>query len=167
MGIKGTSTLAGGGTRYGVYGEASGGATNYAGFFSGNVTVTGTFTNPSDKNLKKNINPLEGALKKIMSLNGVTFEWKSEQELSDLQSKMNPDGKKDAVNRFNFSKGTQIGVIAQDVEKVLPELVQSDGDGIKSVDYVKIIPVLIEAIKEQQKQIEALTQEVEALKLKK
>ncbi len=65
---------------------------------------------------------------------------------------------------FNFPEGKQIGVIAQDVEKIVPELVQTAADGIKSVDYVKMIPVLIEAMKEQQKMIDALKAEVELLK---
>jgi hypothetical protein len=153
-------------TNYGIYGSASGGTTNYAAYFAGNVTVTGTFSNPSDINLKKNINPLAGSLKKILNLQGVTYEWKSENELANFKKKSDSN-RKDEDNSFNFPKGTQIGVIAQDVEKVLPELVQTNSEGIKSVDYIKIIPVLIEAIKDQQKQIEALTQEVEALKAKK
>jgi len=151
---------------YGVYGYAAGGTTNYAGYFSGNVTVTGTFSNPSDKNLKKNINPLTGSLKKVLNLQGVTYDWKSDQELIDFRKSSDSNGKEEA-RKFNFPKGTQIGVIAQDVEKVLPELVQTDGEGLKSVDYIKIIPILIEAIKEQQKQIEKLSEELEAIKAKK
>ncbi|MHC1703650.1 MAG: tail fiber domain-containing protein [Tenuifilaceae bacterium] len=165
MGVYGVSSVTGTGSRYGVYGYAAGGSTNYAGYFAGNVTVTGTFTNSSDKNLKKNITPLNGALKKIMRLQGVTYDWKTESELSDVRNNSKSSKRdKEAINHFNFPKGSQIGVIAQDVEKVLPELVQTDEDGLKSVDYVKIVPVLIEAIKEQQKQIEKLTEEVEALK---
>ncbi|MGE0077569.1 MAG: tail fiber domain-containing protein [Bacteroidales bacterium] len=160
-GVEGYSTLSGTGSRYGVYGYASGGTSNYgiygygstyAGYFAGNVTVTGTFSNPSDKNLKKNISPLSGSLKKILQLNGVSYNWKSEAELSDLISKSNSD-KKGEINKFNFPKGKQIGVIAQDVENILPELVMTDEDGLKSVDYIKLVPVLIEAIKEQQNTI--------------
>jgi len=155
------SSASGGYINYGVYASASGGTTNWAGYFSGNVYSTGSFSS-SDKNLKKNINPLSGALKKVMQLQGVNYEWKSDSELSSI--KKNSDKKDENSKSFNFPKGNQIGVIAQDVEKVLPELVLTDGDGLKSVDYVKIVPVLIEAIKEQQKQIEKLTEEVEALK---
>jgi len=167
IGVKGESTLAGGtGDRYGVYGIASGGTTNYAGYFAGDVTVTGTFSNPSDKNLKKNINPLSGALKKVLKLQAVTYDWKTDMELSEIKSKSKTD-KKGLVNRFNFPTGTQIGIIAQDVEKIFPELVKTDGDGLKSVDYIKIVPVLIEAIKEQQQQIEELkakNKEIDILK---
>ena len=53
-------------------------------------------------------------------------------------------------------KGRKVGVIAQEVEKVLPEVVNTDGDGMKSVDYGKMVGVLIEAIKELKQEIEEL-----------
>jgi len=170
--------------RYGVYGSASGGtynygvsgyaaiaANSYAGYFSGNVNITGTLyvngtTYSSDKRLKKNIKPLESSLTKVMNLQGVTYNWKSETELSDIKKSSDPNIKENS-SKFNFPTGTQIGVIAQDVEKIFPELVNTDGDGLKSVDYVKFTPILIEAIKEQQKKIEQLEEkvkEVDALK---
>jgi hypothetical protein len=146
-------------TRYGIYGYASGGTTNYAGYFSGDVNVTGTFTNPSDKKLKKNIKPVDGALNKVLNLQGVTFEWKSESELSEIIK--NPELENEEISdRFCFPKGSQIGLIAQDLEKVLPELVKTDADGLKSVDYIKIVPVLIEAIKDQQKIIDEQKSEI-------
>ena len=69
---------------------------------------------------------------------------------------------------FNWkdSGRTSIGLIAQDVEKIFPEIVSTDEAGIKSVDYAKLIAPLIEAIKEQQSQIEELKLEIEELKLK-
>ena len=63
-------------------------------------------------------------------------------------------------------QGTQIGVIAQEIETVLPGVVREDMDGNKAVNYDEITPVLIEAIKEQQKQIEELKAEIEKLKQK-
>ena len=79
--------------------------------------------------MKNNIRPIQNALEKIGNLNGVSFEWKK-------------DGKK------------SIGLIAQDVEKVLPELVSTDSNtGLKSLSYGNLVAVLIEATKEQQKQI--------------
>ena len=65
---------------------------------------------------------------------------------------------------YNLSSREQIGLIAQDVEKVLPELVNTDSEGFKSVDYTKLGPVLIEAIKEQQQQIDQLKKEIQMLK---
>ena len=117
----------------------------------------------SDRSLKKNIRPVSGSLQKIINLQGVTYEWKSESELDNAGLKKNADRKLADVQPYNVPDGQQSGVIAQDVEKVLPELVHTDADGLKSVDYVKMIPVLIEAIKEQQEEITKLKLQVEQL----
>ena len=95
---------------------------------TGALTAT-DFNSTSDINLKENIKIIEDPLDKIIKLNGVTFNWKENQKPS-------------------------IGVIAQELQEVLPELV-TQGD-IKSVNYNGLIGVLIEAVKEQQKQIEEL-----------
>ena len=102
-------------------------------FSNGNMTIAGTLTQNSDARLKENIKPIESALDKVKQMQGVEF------------NKINNDTK-------------EIGVIAQDIEKVIPELVREDKEGIKSVAYGNITAVLIEAIKEQQKQIEELKQ---------
>ncbi len=120
-------------TNYGVYGEASSGATNYAGYFLGDVHVTGTFTNPSDRRLKRDIHTLTNSLSSLLELRGTSYYWKDEEKSQELQ----------------------LGVIAQELEKVYPELV-NEKEGTKSVNYLGLIPVLIEAIKEQQLQIEGL-----------
>lgn len=105
---------------------------------SGNVTANWFIYN-SDRRLKDNIVPLSSSLEKILSLNGYSFSWKS-------------TGAKD------------IGVIAQEVEAVYPELVHTNSTGFKSVEYGNLIAPLIEAVKTQQKEIESLKAEVEALK---
>ncbi|KAF5071264.1 Chaperone of endosialidase [anaerobic digester metagenome] len=156
-GVEGIANVSGTGIRYGVFGSASGGTTNYAGYFAGNVAVTGTFTNTSDRNLKKNITPFGNALLMVTKMQGVTYEWKSDGELTDIK-KNRSKAKAENDFTFNFPKGKQFGLIAQDLEKITPELVQTDEDGVKSVDYIKLIPILIEAIKEQQVQIETLEQ---------
>jgi trimeric autotransporter adhesin len=176
IGVMGESSLAGANTRYGVFGSASGGTTAnygvygtasgtgaYAGFFNGSVSATGYITAPSDKNLKKNIVPLSGSLKKVLDLQGVNYEWKSEDELKSSGFAKGSGGKEAMPVSYNFPKGTQLGVIAQDVEKVVPELVQTGPDGLKSVDYIKMVPLLIEAIKEQQKQIDELKAQISTL----
>ncbi len=94
----------------------------------------------SDQSLKKNVYPLSGSLDKILKLKGVSFEWKK-------------DGRQ------------EVGLIAQDVEQVYPEVVHtSETTGLKSVQYGNLIAPLIEALKEQQKQIDALKAEIEILK---
>ena len=106
-----------------------------------NVIYGSQFLYSSDKRLKSNIHSLKGALSKILRLDGVSFEW--------LQGER--AGEKD------------IGVIAQEVEKVLPEAVQTDAEGYKAVDYPRLVPLLINAIKEQQGEIDSLTKRIEAL----
>lgn len=93
----------------------------------------------SDVRWKKNIETIQDALGKVKQLRGVNFEWKGE-EFTDM----------------NFQKGKRIGLIAQEVEKVLPELVNTAPDGYKSVEYANLVAILIEAIKQQQKQIDEL-----------
>jgi hypothetical protein len=80
----------------------------------------------SDERLKDNIHAIPNALEKVKKLSGVTFEW----------------------NNLSDKTGSDIGVIAQEVEKVLPEIVVTREDGYKAVRYEKLIPLLIEAIKE-------------------
>jgi len=106
---------------------------------NGNVKAS-AFWYSSDINLKQNIQNIPNALQKIQQLNGVYFQWK--------------ESGKDGV-----------GVIAQDIEKVFPELVATDPNtGLKSVSYGNLVAPLIEAIKEQQKQIDELKAEIEVLK---
>ena len=65
---------------------------------------------------------------------------------------------------MGFAPGRQIGLIAQEVEKVVPEIVRTGEDGFKAVSYEKLVPMLIEAVKAQQVQIEALQAQLDALK---
>jgi hypothetical protein len=109
-------------------------------------TITAGSTTWSDARYKTNVIPLDNALNYVMNLQGVQFDWKR-SEFPDL----------------NFPKGNQIGVIAQDVEKILPQLVYTGPDGYKSVSYEKLTPVLIEAIKEQQQIIKKQQAEIDKL----
>lgn len=103
-----------------------------------NVTAYAT----SDRNLKENIVNISDALNKIKNINGVEFDWKK------------LDGEEDGY----FNRKHDIGVIAQEIESVLPEAVGTRSDGTKAVRYEKIIPLLIEAIKEQANNIDQLKQ---------
>ena len=111
-------------------------------FLSREVIVNGTvgavsFYNTSDRNLKKEIETLEGALAMVLDLRAVTFKWDTS----------NPD-------LGNLNEGSQVGVIAQEVEKIIPELVTERPDGYKGVSYGQLSAVLVEAIKEQQSLID-------------
>lgn len=102
-------------------------------------TIRGTNVSPSDLRFKENIIPVKSALDKVKNLQGVIFNWKTDQ-----------------YKDMKFPTGRHYGVIAQEIEKTLPEVVSTAPDGAKAVAYTEIIPVLIEAIKEQQKMIELL-----------
>ena len=96
-----------------------------------NATFGGTVTASSDARFKKNINTIQDSLNKVLNLRGVTFE-KIETE------------------------GTHMGVIAQEIEKIIPEVVFEDKDGKKSVAYGNIVGLLIEAIKELNQKVDRL-----------
>jgi hypothetical protein len=100
----------------------------------------------SDIRLKENIVPIPNALDKISKISGNTYDWRV--ELKDVHG----------------YEGNDVGVIAQEVEAVLPQLVQDRDNGYKAVKYDKLIALLIEGIKEQQIQIHSLTIEIEKLK---
>ncbi|MDT8430911.1 MAG: tail fiber domain-containing protein [Bacteroidales bacterium] len=100
------------------------------------------FVSASDISLKSDIKDLDNALGLVESLRGVSFSWKDSQDLPQPGSK-------------------QIGLIAQEVEMVLPEVVTENAEGLKGIAYDKLTAVLIEAVKEQQVQIEALKAEQE------
>jgi len=125
----------------------------------GNILATGTITTPglisagsytctSDSRYKKNITPIGNALARIMNLDGVYYNWKA-SEFKDM----------------NFSKERQIGFVAQDVEKVFPELVHTDKDGYKSMSYDKMTAVLVEAVKEMNRKTVALEKENRELRI--
>jgi hypothetical protein len=103
---------------------------------TGNVTAL-QFTSTSDRNQKKNITPIKDAINIVNQLEGVRFNWVESNKPS-------------------------IGVIAQDIERILPEVVETSQNGTKSVLYGNIIGVLIEAIKEQQIQIQELERKLDA-----
>jgi len=103
----------------------------------------------SDRRLKENITPIQDALIKLNQIEGVEYDWKplSEEE----------------VKTVHGNTGHDVGVIAQEIEKVLPEAVQLRESGYKAVRYEKIIPLLIQAMKEQQDEINNLKEKLDGL----
>ena len=99
----------------------------------------------SDQRLKTNVQPIENSLDKVKSLTGYTFNW---NELAENK----PQDQREA------------GVFAQDVEAVLPEVTTTRDDGYKAVRYEKMVPMLIEAIKELSDKVDAQQQEIERLR---
>lgn len=104
------------------------------------VTITGdatatNFNTTSDATLKTNVETLTGSLDAINAMRGVSFDWVE-------------------------GGGSEVGFIAQEVEQVLPEVVSTNDEGIKSVKYGNIVAVLVEALKEQQVQIDQLKEKL-------
>jgi hypothetical protein len=121
-------------------------------FSSGNVTMAGTLTQNSDARLKKNIAPLDKSLEKILQVGGYHYQWNEDYRDQALQT----------------------GLLAQQVETAMPELVTTSAEGTKSVNYSGMIPYLVEAMKELSAELELqkasnkkLQEEVERLKKKK
>lgn len=118
-------------------------------YIGGNIEYTGSFTHSSDIRYKNNIKPLSSSLSKVLKLNGVNYYYRVEEFASK-----------------NFNKSLQIGFIAQEVKAVVPEIVSEDKGGYLSVDYSKVTPLLVEAMKEQQAIIESLKSENAAVNKK-
>jgi hypothetical protein len=148
----------------GVYGQTSNVTTGWAGYFTADLGVDGAgysvggwFT-VSDKRLKSNIVPITGALDKLALIQGThyTITTPTKQMGGELQ----------------FKKREQYGVIAQDLQVVFPEMVSEkaifnnagDETIYKTVDYIQLVPVMIEAIKELNAEVEQLKKELEELK---
>ena len=140
---------------YAVWGIAPSSGGNQAGYFSGNATVTGVFSNPSDERLKDNINPLNSVLDKIMQVSVNTYNFKKE------------------YSYMNLPQVKQYGFLAQNLQKTFPELVQTVVDKskgetnlfeYKTVNYLGMIPILTKALQEEHMQRMQTEQELTDLK---
>lgn len=111
--------------------------------------IANSIAGSSDIRFKKDIAPIKNPLAKVLQLRGVNFNWNTS-----------------AYPQRMFSEKRTMGFIAQEVEKVVPEIVQSENtvEGYKSVQYDKVVALLVEAVKAQQKQIQQLKREVKKLK---
>jgi hypothetical protein len=101
---------------------------------SGTTYVSGSIQNLSDRRLKRDIAPLGPSLERVLRLQGVYYHWVDEK----------------------IGSGLQIGLIAQDVEAVFPEMVSATHEGTKGVDYARLVAPLIEAVKDLAAEVEAL-----------
>jgi len=176
LAISNTNTQTGVGVRgstngrdgYGVWGARVGttGTLGFGGVFQNGLGYTGALSNLSDSKTKKNVKPMDNALEIIMNLKGVNYEF-------DLEK----------YPYLGLSAGKQFGFIAQDMAAIVPELVEIhnlDVNGCKPqtdksenntefeqfnmVNYIGVVPILVEGMKEQQKMIEELKAEIEFLK---
>jgi hypothetical protein len=126
---------------WGLYAYAT--TAGYAAYFSGNVYCSGSYL-PSDEKLKENLQPLENALDKVMKLDVKTYHYKASE-----------------FPEMNLPTNMQYGFTAQNLEATFPELVKlnpakkEQPEEFKAVNYMGMIPILTEAIQEQQKQMDA------------
>ena len=169
IGVKGHVTSLATTPQYGGYFLAQGGTSNFgiyartlgpgwAGYFVGNVYVSGTVTQSSDLKLKKDVRDMpEGTLTNVLRLRPKTYRYDSSIEPG-----------------LGLPADDQVGFVAQDVAEVFPALVKKvtvpssdttkSDDTVLSVDYVKVVPLLVKAIQEQQEEIRSLQSQVGKLR---
>ena len=145
---------------FGVYSTVYGPGQKYAGFFDGDVLVTGNLTAFSDRKLKKNVKSLNSALLNLNQLQAKSYEFKTGE-----------------FEKMNLPEGEQFGFIAQELEEVFPQLVRVEAapsfdpndtknvkiDHFKSVNYIGLIPIMVEAINEQTAIIEEKDNKINTL----
>lgn len=161
FGVFGNTTgSAGTGTVCGVYGTSSTTpASSYAVYANGDLFYSGALETPSDVKLKQNIQPIDSVLDKLMEVEVRTYDYKH-----------------DAYPGINFARGNQKGFIAQELQTVFPEMVESrkmaingevvpeENIEVLGINQLQLIPVLTKAIQEQQVMIDALRAELDELK---
>lgn len=116
---------------------------------SGDICATGAIGACSDERYKQRVSPISNALEKVLLLDGVEYEWN-----------------RDKFASLSFEAGRQLGVVAQEVRQVVPEVVSESPAGMLAVDYGKLTPLLIEAIKDLKNENEDLRRRIEALESK-
>ncbi len=124
------------------------GASGSAGDIRATGDITAFYGSSSDERLKTNILPISNAIEKILMINGYTYNWN--QLAAEIKQK--------------DTKVREAGLLAQELEKVLPEVVATNEEGYKGIHYDKVVALLVEGIKDQQRQIEELKSEIAALK---
>ncbi len=166
----------GNGVNYGIY-SSTPGAGNYAGFFDGNVHVNGTFTVMSDERRKQDVSKLSGAMAMVARMNGYTYSFKPDananlpegkqfgflaQELEQVVPELVADGQNPLhVPATPAEKQKPLKKGEQPAHEKRPDV---GSEAFKSVNYIGVIPILVEAMKEQQAQLDAQRQEIEALR---
>jgi hypothetical protein len=119
-------------------------------FFVVGTAKSAGWSTYSDARLKENIETVSNALDKVTRLRGVNYEWRA-----DAENRVGP-----------MTDGRHLGMIAQEVETVVPEVVDTSDDGYKSINYDNLTGLLVEAIKDQQEMIKAQAARIRALETK-
>jgi hypothetical protein len=156
QGVQGAVGAQGAGLTSGTSPQINSLGVNTAAGSQGEIRATGDVTAyySSDQRLKTNIANIEDALVKVMTLHGVTFDWTD----AFIASKGGEDG--------YFIKRHDVGIIAQQVQKVLPQIVAERKDGYLAVQYEKLVALLIESTKELEKKYQVLEARIVELEQK-
>lgn len=143
------------------------GSSSYRLDIAGSARSWGWYTT-SDERLKEKITPLKNSLSLIKKLNGVSYNYRpiqdkyagvDKKEISDVKAKTIEEDK-DGVKAGEM----HIGFLAQEVQEVIPTAVKKQEDGMLSINYNELIPILVEAIKEQQQEIDLLKKQINGQK---
>jgi Chaperone of endosialidase len=166
-----------GSVNYGIYSNTPG-AGNYAGYFDGNVHVNGTFTVMSDERKKQDVAPLRGAMALVSRMNGYTYSFKADananlpegkqfgflaQELAQVVPDLVADGK-NPLHTTQSNANSQPKPLTKGETPKQEKRADIGTEDIKAVNYIGVIPILVEAMKEQQAQLEAQRMEIESLR---
>lgn len=152
---------------YGIHGTNDGTqeplSSRYAGYFRGLTYVNGDFSSltsnlTSDARLKRNITDIRSdAVFKIKDLHPVQYQWQQVEDVVTVDTI--------TIKTPHFSKDVDLekkhyGLLAQDVQKLFPELVTEGGDGYLSINYVELIPLLIQAVQDLSEEVEELKAQI-------
>lgn len=143
---------------------------------NGDIATYGTVRVYSDENLKVNITKLQpkNCLALISKINAYSYNLKSNHipnnynnldstELTEAKKQTIEEEKTNTSTYNNQEETLRNGFMAQEMEKIIPSLVKTDGDGNKSIDYIGLLPIMLEAMKEQQKEIEDLKNQIKKI----
>ena len=127
-----------------------------------NIEV-GSVLNYSDAKAKENVQNLTSGLNTILSLRPVSYQWKEEGAVPSVMSDVALGDSTNVSYGSDYNSHSQIGFIAQEVEEVLPEAVETNDSGDKLVNYIAMIPLLVQSVQELQATVEAQAQVIERL----
>ncbi len=133
---------------------------------NGDINTSGVYRTSSDARLKTNIKPLANCMTNLIKLNGKSYNKTLPKQSYDLSLAKGDSVKYNTIladmNKKPEVSSTQFGLIAQDVQTIFPDLVKQDASGYLSIDYMGLIPVIIEALKEQKSTIDTQSLKIKA-----
>ena len=136
---------------------------DYSLVVNGDIYATGNVIAYSDERRKKEIKTIQNPLDRVLQLRGVNYRWRTYDEMKPEHQHLSPADSVGSPHDQTDYETTQMGIIAQEAQDIIPEVVREDSKGALSINYGNITGILVEAIKEQQEQIDQLKRKVEEL----